>query len=267
MKLAASLVMAHDAVIDPAVSVVLCTNCCDQYFHMALASIESQTFADFEVVIVANGISDDDFDALSARACDPRVRVFRTLMKGVTFSRNLALHHCRAPLVAVMDADDIAYPERLAEQVRFFQEHPEISVCGSSYDVIDENGQPVASRRLPIEDKAIRQALSWGNPLCHPAVMFRRDAVLAVGGYSGNSAEDYELWIRLYEEKDFRFANLSQPLIGYRVPVVSLARRSRRAYIHVAGAQYRAFLLFKKPKWLVGCLISAAKAWFRATRP
>lgn len=250
----------------PAVSVVMCTNSCDEYFDRALVSIENQHFIDIEIIIVANGLNDHDFESLTQRASDPRIRIFRTEISGVTFSRNLALHHCRAPLVAVMDADDISYPKRLAEQVKFLRYHPEITVCGSSYDVIDEKDKIIALRALPENDSVIRRTLRWKNPLCHPSVIYRRDAILNVGGYSGNSAEDYELWIRLLEDESIHFANIPHSLLGYRVPVVSVARRSRRAYIHVAGAQYRTFLRTKNPLWLFASLCSAAKAWFRAAR-
>ena len=252
---------------EPSVSVVIGTNCFNEYFDRALASIEGQTFTDLEILIVANGLSDQDFESLTKRALDSRTRIFRTAIGGVTFSRNLALHHCRAPLVAVMDADDIAYPQRLAVQVTFLRDNPDVTVCGSNYHVIDENDKVISMRSLPESDFLIRQTMCWNNPLCHPSVVFRRDVVLAAGGYCGNSTEDYELWVRLFEDDNIRFANIRLPLLGYRIPVVSVARRSRRAYAHVAGAQYRVFLLSKRPRWLVASLFSAAKVWFRATRP
>lgn len=259
--------MTDKALHTPAVSVMLCTNVWDSYCDRALSSIEAQTFTDFEIIIVANGMNDETFQRLIKRASDPRVRVFRTSIAGVTFSRNLALHHCRAPLLAVMDADDVAYPGRLAAQVEFLRLHPEVTVCGSSYDVIDAEDKKIGTCLLPTSDRDIRRSLVWRNPLCHPATMLRTARVCAVGGYCGNSAEDYELWVRLAEDADSQFANLVEPLLSYRVPVVSVARRSRRAYVHSAGAQFRAFALAKQPLWLVASLFTLLKAWFRANRP
>lgn len=251
----------------PAVSIMLCTNVWDDFSERALLSIEEQSFSDFELIIVANGMDDETFNQLVARAsCDPRNRIFRTSMAGVTFSRNLALHYCRAPLLAIMDADDIAYRDRLLVQVDFFERNPAVSVCGSSCDVIDVDDNKLKTCVFPRSDQDIRKALFWRNPLCHPATMMRTACVRDVGGYSGNSAEDYELWIRLSEEANVRFANLHESLLGYRIPVVSVARRSKRAYVHVAGAQFRAFALTKQPLWLVAALISLVKAWFRATQ-
>jgi len=259
--------MSDQALHTPAVSVMLCTNVWDTYCDRALLSIESQTFTDFEIVIVANGMDDGTFLRLNRRASDPRVRIIRSSIAGVTFSRNLALHHCRAPLLAVMDADDISYPGRLAAQVEFLKRHPKVTVCGSGYDVIDADDKKIGNCILPMLDRDIRRSLVWRNPLCHPTTMLRTDRVRAVGGYSGNSAEDYELWIRLAEDAESQFANLDEPLLGYRVPVVSVARRARRAYVHVAGAQFRVFALTKNPSWLFASLFTLLKAWFRAHRP
>lgn len=258
--------MSEQILHAPAVSVMLCTNVWDAYCDRALLSIESQTFTDFEIVIVANGMDDGTFQSLNRRATDPRARVIRSSIAGVTFSRNLALHHCRAPLLAVMDADDIAYPGRLAAQVEFLKRHPKVAVCGSGFDVIDADDKKIGNYILPTLDRDIRRSLVWRNPLCHPTTMLRTDRVRAAGGYSGNSAEDYELWIRLAEDAELQFANLDESLLGYRVPVVSVARRSRRAYVHTAGAQFRVFAMTKNPSWLFASLFTLLKAWIRANQ-
>ena len=250
----------------PRVSVLICTNVCDRYFDLALTSIERQSLADVEIVIVANGMSDEAYKQLVDRATDPRTLVVRTAISGVTFSRNLGLHHCRAPLVAVMDADDVAYPERLATQYEFMVTHPEVAVCGSDYDIIDSDGEKLGTNVLPHSNEAIRKQMTWRNPLCHPSTMFRAEVVCGVGGYCGNSAEDYELWVRLAENQDSHFANISKALVGYRVPVVSVARRSRRAYAHVAGAQFRNFAMTKQPKWLVASALTLVKLMLRGER-
>ena len=256
--------MSAQIIHSPSVSVIFCTNVWDKYCDRSLSSIEAQTFGDFEVILVANCMDDITFERMLKRASDPRIHVFRTSIAGVTFSRNLALHHCRAPLIAVMDADDIAYPHRLQTQVNFFQNHSDAMVCGSSYNIIDCDDEVIGLTLLPVSNQEIRETLVWSNPLCHPTTMFRAAHARAVGGYSGSSAEDYELWIRLMEFKGCQFINLAEPLLGYRVPVVSSERRSRRAYSQLAGAQFRIFSLTKRPVWLIASLYSLLKAWFRS---
>lgn len=250
--------------MNPLVSVMLCTNQLDQYFQQALASILSQTLEQIEIVLVFNGADDQLFDTFVSTCEDTRVRAFRSRLQGVTFSRNLALQEARASLVAVMDADDIARSGRLAEQYRFMQANPDVIVCGGNYETIDETGCVMGKSTLPQDNHAIRRALVWSNPLCHPATMFRRDAALAVGGYSGTLAEDYEFWLKLLSLPDSKFHNLPAVLLGYRTPVLSKARRSRQAYAQVASAQFRQGVLTKSPRWLLASLVSAGKTWFRA---
>lgn len=87
---------------------------------------------------------------------------------------------------------------------------------------------------------------------------------MAVSGYSGGLAQDYELWVALQANPDTIFINLPEPMIGYRVPIISKARMSRRAYAQVASAQWRQFALTKNPKWFVASIVTVAKAWFRS---
>jgi len=248
----------------PLVSVMLCTNEVDDYFDQALASIETQSLSEIEILVVSNGLNDDQRSRLVTRASDPRIKLLDTGLHGVTFSRNLALHAAKAGLVAVLDADDIAYRERLKTQYDFMMKNPDVTVLGSNYDTIGPHGEKLRRSDLPADNRAIRQKLVWSNPICHPATMFRKESVLSVGGYNGDLAEDYELWLSLLAKTNCRFANLSQPLIGYRVPVVSKARRSMRAYAQVASAQWRQFALTKSPSWFAASVMSVAKAWFRS---
>lgn len=248
----------------PLVSVMLCTNQVDEYFDLALTSILTQTLLNIEVLVVANGLTDAEIKRLREKVTDPRTKVFLTDIEGVTFSRNLALHNARADLIAVMDADDIAYPNRLQRQYDLMLSHPEITLVGSNYDTIDSRGQKISKSDLPLVNLDIRTKLVRNNPICHPTVMFRRHAVLSVGGYSGGLAQDYELWIALQVVPTTMFVNMSEPLIGYRVPVVSKARMSRRAYAQVASAQWRQFALTKHPKWFLASLVTVGKAWFRS---
>ena len=248
----------------PFVSVMLCTNQICEYFELALASVQNQTLREIEILVVANGVGEDQVQELVSRVEDPRVRVVQTDMYGVTFSRNLALHVASSDLIAVLDADDIAYPDRLEKQYNYMVSHPDVTVLGSNYDTIDANGQKISTSDLPLKDSIVRSMLVSSNPICHPTAMFRREAALAVGGYTGGLAQDYELWVAMQADPEMMFVNIPEPLIGYRVPVVSKARMSRRAYAQVASAQWRQFALTKQPKWFFSSLVSVVKAWFRS---
>ena len=121
----------------PEVSVIICTNLIDKYFYRALYSIKYQIFTNLEIIVVFNGDDIQSYNALLATSFDSRFVIVRANISGVTFSRNLGIHLARAPLIAVMDADDISYPDRINEQVKFLKDNPAITVCGTNYDVID----------------------------------------------------------------------------------------------------------------------------------
>lgn len=243
---------------------MLCTNRFDSYFQSALASIEQQTLVNIEILVIVNRVSDVVFETMLQELTDARIRLIRNSLAGVTFSRNLALHEAHADLIAVIDADDVAYPDRLTKQYRYLIEHPEISVLGANFDVVDASGATLERSSLPELDADIRRSLVSSNPICHPATMFRRNVALAVGGYSGGLAQDYELWLKLLDQPAVKFYNMTDAVIGYRVPVVSKARKSRRAYTQVASAQFRRFAATKQPKWLLASIVSVGKAWFRS---
>jgi len=244
-------------------TVLMCTNTYDEYVLRAIKSIQSQDCLEFEFMLIANGVNDDVYASLSKLMMAPNHKIYRTEMSGLTFSLNWGLHLASTKYIIRMDADDICYPDRLIQQIQFMESHPHIVVCGSDYEVIDSDDQPVRLVKMPAEDKQIRAALTWGNPICHPSVILRRDKVLQCGGYSGEKSEDYELWLRLSLDVNHQFANLSAPLIGYREPIVSQARYSRLAYINVFLAQMRMFMCTLKPRWLLGALMTIGKIVIR----
>lgn len=251
----------------PAVSWLLGTHVADALLRDALQSCLDQTFTDFELLVVANGpqaqaVADQVQQWFGQ---DPRLRVLVTPIRFLTFSLNYGLHHARAPLVARMDSDDVCPPDRLAKQVAHFNAHPEVSVLGSSYQIIDGKGERLNVMRLPLDDASIRLAMRWTNPLCHPSVMFKRQVVLEAGGYMGGlHAEDYDLWLRLSANPQIRFANLSDVGLYYRSQGIGPARRSRRAYASVASAQLRHGMEGQGWSWLLSTLMNVIKAVIRS---
>lgn len=255
------------ATAPPAVSWLLCTHVADEQLREALGSCLAQSHIDFECVVVVNGSAAASV-ADTVRAWfggDVRLRVATTPVRHLTFSLALGLHLARAPLVARMDGDDIAIPDRLARQVEFMHAHPAVAVLGSDYERIDAAGQRVDTVTLPHDDAAIRKALLRCNPLCHPSVMFRRQVVLASGGYLGGIyAQDYDLWARLAVDPAVQFANLPHVCLRYRVVGVGTARKARWAYASMAASQYRNFVAGAGLRWALAALITTAKAFLRS---
>lgn len=225
---------------------------------------------DFELLLIVNGPDVNQLVPVltEAFANDERVRVVGTPIHLLNFSLSLGLHLAHSPFIARMDADDVSGPERLAMQLAFMQANDDVAVLGSSYFLIDDHNHVHGKVDVPETDLAIRKALRFGNPICHPSVMLRRDAILAEGAYlGGKNAEDYDLWLRLSMGQRWRFANLPAPLLSYNASPDGQARRSRSAYANVAGAQLRQFLFTRDIRWLMGVAASAGKCFFLANRP
>lgn len=207
----------------PAVSVVMGTwQTPPAYLREAIRSVLAQTYHSFELIIVEDPSSYSAADVLDEFS-DPRIR--HRLRKGrgqLTTALREGMEMARAPLIARLDADDICLPNRLAVQVGYLNDHPDVAVVGSRISIIDEEGKIIGRRPLPLSHEEIAHALRRYNCMSHPTVMFRRAAAEEVGGYDpGTPIEDYDLWCRLLVA-GHRFANVEEELVRYRFHYHSL---------------------------------------------
>lgn len=190
------------------------------YLPEALASLEAQTFRDFEVCLWDNGSTDGSVEEAG--------RWIPSRLPGrVVTGMPLPLHEClarmvedsRSELVARMDGDDIATPERFRLQVEFLASHPEVALVGGQIECIDETGAPLAKQAWATyaldHSDIVSRMMVWG-PFNHPSIMFRREAVLNVGNYRVPApVEDHELYLRLV--KKHKVANLADVCTRYRI--------------------------------------------------
>lgn len=196
----------------------------------AVESVLAQRLGDLELVIVEDKGGIPVADILGHRL-DARVRLLTNDARtGLVAQRNRALHEARAELVAMLDADDVAEPDRLAVQVRRLAAEPGLAVLGSAIQLVDADERPIAVRRYPLAHGEIVATMPRENPLAQSAVLARRGALLASGGYRfaiDHTGEDYELWSRL-ARAGARFANLATPLVRHRIHAgASKAQRVR----------------------------------------
>ncbi|MGZ8867730.1 MAG: glycosyltransferase, partial [Thermoanaerobaculia bacterium] len=181
----------------------------------AVDSIRSQTFADWEMIIVEDG-GPSEVGQLIASFRDDRIHHYARAGKTtLADALNDGLSRCSAAFVARMDSDDVAARERLERQLAFLEEHPTVAVIGSALAIIDAEGRPIGHRRLPSAHEEVAAALRRYNCVAHPAVMFRIDLVIAAGAYQPQLAEDYDLWCRMVRRGD-RIENLPIELLSYR---------------------------------------------------
>lgn len=223
----------------PRVSVVMPVHNGGVYLGHAVESILAQSFPDLEFVIIDDGSTDSTAEVLRRyEAADRRVRVYHQEKAGLVASLNRGCREAQASYIARMDADDIAFPDRLARQVEFLDTHPLVAVVGSAVIRIDAAGREIKRNVCPTSHAEIVEALREYTCFTHPSVMLRADALAAVGGYrkAYKAAEDYDLWVRLSER--YELANLPDPLLYYRVyPEQVSVRQLDQQILSVVGAR------------------------------
>jgi len=238
--------------VSPRISVVLPAYRAEATLGAAIASILAQTEPDFELIIV-----DDGMGGLAARAADldPRIRVvsFAT-NRGIVQALNAGLEAARGELIARMDADDLAHPERLAKQRAFLDARPELGLVGCLVAHAGDTGGQVETvgdasgleKNAPdtrgyalyvdwlnglVTPEAIALGAFVESPFAHPSVMFRRTLVEAHGGYrAGDFPEDYELWLR-WLAAGVRMGKVPEVLLTWRDRPDRLSRTDPRCGI------------------------------------
>ena len=210
----------------PRISVLMAARNAGPFIGEAVASILNQTEGDFELLVLDDGSNDDtgkkagDFD-------DPRLCVYRNSRPaGVAAARNRLLEMARGEFIAVMDADDVSSPDRLALQTAFMREHPDIWACGGHMAILHPEGRETPFR-MPTDHERITALLLFASPIPHPFAMFRGDIWRKHGiryDATMTSAVDYELWQRIAVTwPEARFANLDAALGRYRRHAGSLS--------------------------------------------
>ncbi|CAN5348567.1 hypothetical protein BH09GEM1_BH09GEM1_04420 [soil metagenome] len=209
--------------MDPSVSrvtIIMPVHNGERYLAPAMESMLGQTYADFEFLILDDGSTDGTAEVLQQFARrDARITIFTRHRLGLTKALNELLAAATGEYVARMDADDISLPGRLATEVAYLDEHPDVGLVSGNYFVIDQRGHVGATPGLSREfvGAQVEWALYWENPIVHPSVMFRTALVRACGGYpEGHShyADDYALWFTVAAAT--RIAVLHEPLLHLR---------------------------------------------------
>lgn len=190
--------------MDPKITVMVTIYNSITYLRPCLDSLKQQTFKDFEVLMIDDGSTDDSpkvYQQYIER--DPRFRVIRFEQnRGIGFCRLTGLQETKGEYVAILDSDDIACSTRLEKQFSYLENHKDVVLVSSFYNVIDINGILKKTRRIPLADLEIRWRITFGNCLAHSTVMYRTKEAIACGGYDpatpcGEDAEFYSKIISL----------------------------------------------------------------------
>ncbi|MGE0409964.1 MAG: glycosyltransferase family 2 protein [Amphiplicatus sp.] len=204
----------------PRLSVVMPVFNGEAYLAEAIESILGQTASDYEFLILDDGSTDRTPDIARAYAArDSRIRYLRDDANvGVARRLNQGVRLAKAPLIARMDADDVSLPGRFAAQLARLDADPELVLVGSRVVIIDPDGDELVEMGDAFTHEDIDGGLmaSAGQLIYHPSVIYRKAAVLAVGGYDPafRCVEDLDLFLKLAEYG--RVANIQTPLLKYR---------------------------------------------------
>lgn len=205
----------------PVVSVLMPVYNAERYVAEAVESILTQTFTDFEFLIIDDGSTDGSLEILRRyEQSDDRIRLISRPNTGYLVALNEMLAVARGEFIARMDADDISLPERLERQIAYLQSYPMCVAIGTCVLVVDPDGDPLCEWNKE-QDHNVIDALHLdgrrGSVICHPSVMIRKQAIIDVGNYRDRfyMVEDFDLFLRLAEIGEL--ANLPTALFKYRM--------------------------------------------------
>lgn len=188
----------------------------ENYICEAINSILRQSFYQFELIVLNDGSSDGTAECINLFT-DPRiVKINLPKNIGLVGARNKLVSIARGKYIALMDSDDVAMPNRLKSQVAFL-ETGFADICGGEYYSKNEQKGKIKPSKQKYSDADIKALLAICSPLCNPSVMGRAELFKDFPYKPGrDSAEDYALWVDL-ALSGYRFANLRQKLITYRI--------------------------------------------------
>lgn len=211
----------------PNVTVILPTFNAGDFLRPAVESILGQTYRDFELLLIDDGSTDDSVESLASSTETERLRIIRQPNLGLAATLNRGLHEARGKLIARMDADDIADKDRLRSQADRFLTQPDLVLLGGQIRRVAE-GHVLSISNFPCTHTEILNGLlNRAHVLSHPAVMYRREAAIEVGGYwTTGLSEDWDLFLKLSDVGSL--ANLPDPVLDYRYHVDSINSRTLR---------------------------------------
>lgn len=207
------------------ISVVMAVYNASKYIARAIESILHQTFQEFEFIIVDDGSTDDTLEiAKRYSERDNRMRVIKSDHRGISYARNIGIKESKYPWIAIMDADDIALPDRLEKQINAAKGNPKVVVWGTYTYYINSKEKIIGFYKFgPTSEKEFYEQRKKGMIVgVHGATaLLKKDIVLKAGGYDPQiqAASDFELFDRMANHG--LIISVPEPLLLYRINLQS----------------------------------------------
>jgi len=186
----------------PKVTVLMTVFNGSQYLKKAVDSVLSQTFEDFEFLIIDDCSIDNSVEIIKSYT-DVRIQLIKNENNlGQTASLNMGLKFSKGEYIARIDQDDVSMPDRLKKQVKFLNNNLNVVAVGSFFTIIGSDGNSLLNKKLPVgSDSNLFYIITGHNPLIHPGVLFRKKVIVELGCYREEymPSEDIDLWLRLYQ--------------------------------------------------------------------
>ena len=201
-----------------------------EYLKAAMDSILAQTYPVDEIMLIEDGPLTEPLYNLIRDYQEKYPSVIRTFAfeQNRQLGRALAkgVELCSNELIARMDTDDIAEPDRIKKQVAYMEAHPEVHVLGGSIREFNDEGTIGRVKDMALTQEEMYRYAKLRNPLNHMTVMYRRSAILEIGNYQHFPfLEDYSLWSRMLT-KGYQIRNLEDVLVRARTSMALVRRRS-----------------------------------------
>lgn len=194
------------------------------YIAEAIDSILHQSYQHFEFIIVNDGSTDNTQEIIDSFDDERIRRVQNPVNKGLSFSRNIALKEAKGEYLAILDSDDIAFPNRLEKQLNYLKKNQNIAVLGARAIIIDSVGNRTGETLdFPITSDDVHAKLFFKNTFVHSTVMMRTAIFKEMGGYQSEGVgEDYDLFVRISHK--YKVDNLPDYLVEYRNHATNISK-------------------------------------------
>lgn len=238
--------------IPPLVSIIMCTWNSDKYISEAINSVLNQTYGNWELIIINDASSDNTKDIISKyiTANNEIIYLENKINLWVSISRNKWIELSKWKYIAILDSDDIWFPNKLEKQIEFLEKNNDYWLVWTNVIRIDENGNSLWKFVKKETDTAIRKNLIFANQFCHSSILFRKSALDQVGFYDEKIplSEDYDLFLRIWTVS--KLYNIQEYLTKYRIHDSNISKTRK---LHLKWIAYKFFFRYRK-KYNAWCI-------------